>query len=70
MRRRRIGQAIELRKNKKEDQLLKRRNILDEEEAVNVLQENVQSPSMAPDEILKGKKFVDSIKFLLRQLQV
>lgn len=58
MRRRRIGQAIELRKAKKEDQLLKRRNITNGESS-NVLQEsNVQSSDMAPEEIFKGNFFL------------
>lgn len=59
MRRRRIGQAVELRKAKKEDQLLKRRNIAnDVEETTIPLQENNStSPTstMSAEEILYGK---------------
>lgn len=55
MRQRRLDTTIELRKNKKEDQLLKRRNIDKAEEPVSPLQENnAQSPiqSLTLDEIV------------------
>ena len=56
MRRRRAGQTIELRKAKKEDQLLKRRNISLQEEGSTPLQENNTSPtSMTAEDILWGK---------------
>lgn len=58
MRRRRIGQAVELRKAKKEDQLLKRRNIcIDVEEPTSPLQENnsTSPTTMSAEEILYGK---------------
>lgn len=64
MRRRRIGQAVELRKAKKEDQLLKRRNISnDVEEPTSPLQENNStSPStMSAEEILYGKIYIAHI---------
>lgn len=57
MRRRRIGQAVELRKAKKEDQLLKRRNIAnDVEEPTSPLQENnsASPTTMSAEEILYG----------------
>ncbi|XP_044258258.1 importin subunit alpha-5 [Tribolium madens] len=56
MRRRRAGQTIELRKAKKEDQLLKRRNISLQEEASTPLQENnsVSLVTMSAEEILMG----------------
>lgn len=57
MRRRRIGQAVELRKAKKEDQLLKRRNIADVDESALQLQEqsSTSPTAMSAEDILFGK---------------
>lgn len=56
MRRRRIGQTVELRKARKDDQLLKRRNITNLQEPTSPLQENNASTiNMSTEEILYGK---------------
>ncbi|KAF5270424.1 hypothetical protein FQR65_LT05612 [Abscondita terminalis] len=70
MRRRRVGQTIELRKARKDDQLLKRRNISEKEEATSPLQENnLASPvSMTSEEILMGLMSSDeSVQFKATQ---
>ncbi|KAJ8932969.1 hypothetical protein NQ314_014300 [Rhamnusium bicolor] len=70
MRRRRIGQTVELRKARKEDQLLKRRNISSAEEPTSPLQEsNAASPiSMSAEEIMYGMMNPDeSIQFKATQ---
>lgn len=58
MRRRRIGQAVELRKARKDDQLLKRRNIssFTEEPASPLQENNTASPvTMTAEEIMYGR---------------
>lgn len=57
MRRRRIGQVVELRKARKDDQLLKRRNISSLEEQAQPLQESNMAVSigMTAEEIMFGK---------------
>lgn len=70
MRRRRIGQTVELRKARKDDQLLKRRNIDLNEEATSPLQEtHVSSPvTMTSEEILYGlMSSDDTIQFKATQ---
>lgn len=55
MRRRRVEQTIELRKAKKDDQLLKRRNIGGGEEPTSPINEkNDSSVSISADEIVQG----------------
>ncbi|XP_018572553.1 importin subunit alpha-1 [Anoplophora glabripennis] len=79
MRRRRIGQTVELRKARKDDQLLKRRNISTSEEQTSPLQEsNSTSPvpmnaeeimfgMMSPDENIQFKATQSCRKILSRE---
>ncbi|XP_071801237.1 importin subunit alpha-5-like [Asterias amurensis] len=62
MRRRRQDVTVELRKSKKNDQLLKRRNICAEEETPMPLQEQKQVAAMSLDEIVASVKSTDPIK--------
>jgi importin subunit alpha-2 len=63
MRRRRIGQTVELRKAKKEDQLLKRRNIsIQDEDNIPPQESNIPSPNtMTAEEIIWGKNINNRI---------
>lgn len=64
MRRRRVGQTIELRKAKKEEQLLKRRNvnIYDLNEPTSPVQDTVTTPpTMSAEDIILGKLFTLSL---------
>lgn len=66
MRRRRIEQTVELRKSKKTDQLLKRRNINSTEEPTSPLQECNASPiTMNAEEIMHGMLSSDEDQQLL-----
>lgn len=56
MRRRRKEVSVELRKARKDDQLLKRRNLNTEDDCISPLQENSRSPtSLTTEEIIEGK---------------
>lgn len=66
MRRRRIEQTVELRKTKKTDQLLKRRNINSTDEPTSPLQECNTSPvTMNAEEIMRGMLSEDESQQLL-----
>lgn len=66
MRRRRIEQTVELRKARKGDQLLKRRNINSTEEPTSPLQECNTSPiTMNAEEIIRGMLSGDKEQQLL-----
>ncbi|KAJ3627214.1 hypothetical protein MTP99_014611 [Tenebrio molitor] len=70
MRRRRIGQTVELRKAKKEDQLLKRRNIsIQDEDNIPPQENNIPSPNtMTAEEIIWGMMSADeSLQFKATQ---
>jgi importin subunit alpha-2 len=63
MRRRRKEVCVELRKARKDDQLLKRRNVIAEDDCTIPLQENVRTPvSMTIEEMIEGTVF--SILFI------
>merc|ERR1719337_87437 len=65
LRRRRNEVSIELRKNKKDDMLSKRRNVGPEEDlALSPLQENKQSPLLSIEEIQNGIQSQDGHKQL------
>lgn len=67
MRRRRVGQTIELRKAKKEEQLLKRRNvnIYDLNEPTSPVQDTVTTPpAMSAEDIILGN--FPTLIFLLK----
>jgi importin subunit alpha-2 len=63
MRRRRKEVSVELRKARKDDQLLKRRNLSTEDDSILPLQENSRSPtSLTIEEIIEG--IVSNIVFV------
>jgi len=65
LRRRRNEVSVELRKNKKDDMLSKRRNVgPDEDLALSPLQENKQSPLLSIEEIQNGIQSLDGHKQL------
>lgn len=57
MRRRRVTQAVELRKARKDEQLLKRRNVdVGEEQTSPLKSAEAASPAMSADDIMYGKQ--------------
>ncbi|XP_021920930.1 importin subunit alpha-1 isoform X2 [Zootermopsis nevadensis] len=66
MRRRRKEVSVELRKARKDDQLLKRRNLSTEDDHILPLQENSQSPaSLTTEEIIEGMNSSDDHRQLV-----